>query len=48
MGEGYEYHLLAIALIVGVLVRGGGALSLDRLIANARISKPARGLPESA
>jgi uncharacterized membrane protein YphA (DoxX/SURF4 family) len=48
MGEGYEYHVLAVALIVGVLVRGGGALSLDRLIANARISKPARVLPESA
>jgi putative oxidoreductase len=32
MGEGYEYHLLAIALIVAVLVRGGGALSIDRAI----------------
>jgi putative oxidoreductase len=32
-GEGFEYHLLAIALIVGVLVRGGGALSADRAIA---------------
>jgi len=31
-GEGFEYHLLAIALIVTVLVRGGGALSLDRSI----------------
>jgi putative oxidoreductase len=33
-GEGYEYHLLAIALIIVVMVHGGGALSLDRLIAN--------------
>jgi putative oxidoreductase len=32
VGEGFEYHLLAIALIVTVLVRGGGALSLDRSI----------------
>ena len=32
MGEGYEYHLLAIALIVTILVRGAGALSLDRVI----------------
>jgi putative oxidoreductase len=32
MGEGYEYHLLAIALIVTILVRGAGAISLDRLI----------------
>ena len=28
VGEGYEYHLLAIALIVTILVRGAGALSL--------------------
>ena len=34
MGEGYEYHLLAIALIVTVLVRGAGALSLDRAISS--------------
>ncbi len=33
MGEGYEYHLLAIALIVTILVRGAGALSVDRAIA---------------
>jgi putative oxidoreductase len=33
-GEGYEYHLLAIALIVTVLVRGAGALSVDRWIAS--------------
>jgi putative oxidoreductase len=33
-GEGYEYHLLAIALIIVVMVHGGGALSLDRLIAS--------------
>jgi putative oxidoreductase len=34
MGEGYEYHLLAIALIVTILVRGAGALSLDRTISS--------------
>jgi putative oxidoreductase len=33
-GEGFEYHLLAIALAVLFLVRGAGALSIDRLIAN--------------
>jgi len=32
MGEGFEYHLLAIALIVGILVRGGGAFSVDRML----------------
>jgi putative oxidoreductase len=29
-GEGFEYHLLALALSVAVIVRGGGAYSLDR------------------
>jgi len=32
-GEGFEYHLLAIALILVVMVHGAGALSLDRHIA---------------
>jgi len=36
MGEGYEYHLLAIALILGILVRGGGAWSLDGIIARRK------------
>jgi putative oxidoreductase len=34
-GHGYEYHLLAIALALVVVVRGGGALSLDQLFFNA-------------
>jgi len=29
-GEGYEYHLLAIALALVVVIRGSGAWSLDR------------------
>ena len=33
-GEGFEYHLLALALLLVLMVRGAGALSLDRLIAN--------------
>jgi putative oxidoreductase len=32
-GEGYEYHVLAIALAVSIVLRGSGALSLDRSIA---------------
>jgi putative oxidoreductase len=32
--EGFEYHLLAIAMAVFVAVNGGGAFSLDRLLAN--------------
>lgn len=33
-GEGFEYHLLAIAIGVLIMVRGAGALSLDRMIAS--------------
>jgi putative oxidoreductase len=32
-GEGYEYHLLALALAVPLIVRGAGALSVDGVIA---------------
>lgn len=32
-GEGFEYHLLALALAVLIAVRGSGAWSLDRLLA---------------
>ena len=31
-GEGYEFHLLVIAIAVAIIVRGAGALSLDRAI----------------
>jgi len=31
-GEGFEYHILAIAISLTLMVRGAGALSLDRLI----------------
>jgi putative oxidoreductase len=31
-GEGYEYHLLAIAIGLAVVIRGAGAFSVDRLI----------------
>jgi putative oxidoreductase len=31
-GEGFEYHLLALALLLVLVIRGAGALSLDRLI----------------
>jgi putative oxidoreductase len=33
-GEGYEFHLLAIALALTLVIRGAGTLSLDRAIAN--------------
>lgn len=31
-GEGFEYHLLALALAAAIIVRGSGALSIDRLL----------------
>lgn len=31
-GEGYEYHLLAIALALVVMIKGGGAWSVDQKI----------------
>lgn len=32
-GEGFEYHLLVLAIMIAVIIRGSGAFSLDRLIA---------------
>ena len=31
-GEGYEYHLLALAMTAFLMIRGAGAASLDRAI----------------
>jgi putative oxidoreductase len=31
-GEGFEYHLLAIAMAAALLLRGAGAFSLDRAL----------------
>lgn len=32
-GEGFEYHLLALGIALALLIRGGGALSLDGALA---------------
>jgi putative oxidoreductase len=29
-GEGFEYHLLAIAIALAIMIKGSGALSVDR------------------
>ncbi len=34
--EGFEYHILALALAFAVTVRGAGALSVDRSLAGGR------------
>jgi putative oxidoreductase len=32
-GEGFEYHILAVALGLPLVIRGGGAFSVDRILA---------------
>ena len=32
-GEGFEYHLLAIGICMALLIKGSGALSIDRMLA---------------
>jgi putative oxidoreductase len=32
-GEGYEFHLLALALAIPIMIRGAGALSADGVLA---------------
>jgi putative oxidoreductase len=34
-GEGYEYHLLTIAICILIIVKGAGALSVDRALTSA-------------
>lgn len=34
-GEGFEYHILAVAIAVAVMIKGSGALSLDRQLVRA-------------
>ena len=34
-GEGFEYHLLALAVGLVVLIKGAGALSIDRALTNS-------------
>ena len=33
-GEGFEYHLLVLATTVFLMIRGGGAASLDRILSS--------------
>ena len=42
-GEGFEYHLLAVTIGLLVVVRGSGALSLDRLLARVPATGNVRG-----
>jgi len=31
-GEGYEYHLMVLAIAVYLMIRGAGAVSIDRVL----------------
>jgi len=35
-GEGYEFHLLVLSMCVALILHGGGALSLDRILIKAK------------
>ena len=35
-GEGYEYHLLVLAITAFLMIRGAGAFSIDRLLSSAK------------
>ena len=45
-GEGFEYHLLALGLCIAVLIKGAGALSVDRALSRedgaSAMAMPAR------
>lgn len=34
-GEGFEYHLLVLAMTVAIMIRGAGAFSIDRALTGA-------------
>ena len=38
-GEGFEYHLLVLAITTFLMIRGAGAFSIDRAIATASPSR---------
>jgi putative oxidoreductase len=38
-GEGFEFHLLVLAMAAFLMIRGGGAFSIDRLLT---VSAPSR------
>jgi putative oxidoreductase len=47
-GEGFEYHLLALAITAFLMIRGAGAFSIDRAIATASPARTAQpGLARS-
>jgi putative oxidoreductase len=48
-GEGYEYHLLLLATSAFLMIRGAGAVSIDRLLSSpATIRIEAQARPRAA
>ena len=47
-GEGFEYHLLAIAMGLAIVIRGAGAFSLDRLLSGSPEQQKASAVAEAA
>lgn len=41
-GEGFEYHILALALAFAVMVKGGGAFSVDLALSRKRTERSAQ------
>ena len=46
-GEGFEYHLLVIAITLFLMIRGAGGFSIDRAIAKASTSRRGAIAPHS-
>ena len=47
-GEGYEYHLLTIAVATFLMIRGAGAASVDRLLYSSLGSSRRQASPQAA
>jgi putative oxidoreductase len=41
-GEGFEYHLLVLAMVAFLMIRGAGALSVDRALTIVTLSNKAQ------
>src|SRR5438105_4835201 len=44
-GEGFEYHLLALGLAIALLIKGGGAFSVDRALSGEHAGAVAMPAP---
>ena len=47
-GEGYEFHLLALAMATFLMIRGAGAASVDRLLYSSLASSRRQASPQAA